>query len=84
MTPYETLSNDPAFKSFVLSRGWNEKTWNESKPWQRTDERVQFNGGLQPTGILRELPGAISETISEQKAAVSNAINKAGNTININ
>lgn len=78
MTPWESLDSDPAFKGFVVSRGWTADKWNASLGWERGAERVEFNGGLQKTGILRELPGAVRETVSEQAAAVGSAVTSTG------
>lgn len=69
---------DPEYKAFLQSRGWSESEWNKTQPWERTAERVEFNGGLEKTGILRELPGAVSETVKEQAMAVGGAVKAVG------
>lgn len=82
MTPWEALDTNPAFKGFVLSRGWTADEWNSAKPYGRAAEHIEFSGGLEETGILRELPGAIRETVGEQVAAVGSAVTSTGRAVN--
>ena len=82
MTPWEAAANQPDYLSFLISRGWTERAWNNTQPWERTAERVEFNGGLQKTGILRELPGAITETVKEQGRAVGGVVQAVNRSVN--
>jgi len=82
VTPWEAAATNPDYMAFLLSRGWTKNAWNQSEPWERGQERTEFNGGLQKTGILRELPGAISETVREQGRAVTGVVKSVNRSMN--
>lgn len=64
---------DPEFLAFLQSEGWTESEYNKTEALERGELRVEFNGGLEKTGVWRELPGAITETVKEQGKAVVGA-----------
>jgi hypothetical protein len=83
VTPWDAAANNPDYLAFLLSRGWTQNAWNKTQPWERGAEYVEFDGGpLQKTGILRELPGAISETVKEQGRAVGGVVQSVSRSVN--
>lgn len=59
-------------KQFLIANGYNRDSYNALDKYERTDLRVLAYGGLEKTGILRELPGAIGETVSDYGESVAN------------
>ena len=82
MTLWDAAANDPDYLAFLISRGWTPNAWNNTNPLERSAERIEFNGGLEKTGILRELPGAIGETVKEQGRAIGGAVKSVGRSMN--
>ncbi len=81
MTLWDALDSNPAYKHFLISRGWNATTWNDSRPKQRTAELVAFHGGLQNDSLIAQLPGAVAETVGGYRDQIATAATATGKTI---
>lgn len=81
MTPWESLDSNPPYKAFLVSRGWTAARWNATQPWERTGERVEFNGGLVNDSLISQLPGAVADTVGGYKKSIVTAAAATGKTI---
>ena len=83
MAPWQAAqTNDPKMYFWLVSHGWTAARYNALQPWERANLRIEMKGGLEKTGILRELPGAIGETVKEQGRAIGGAVKSVGRSMN--
>lgn len=84
MTDWQKVQErDPQFFRWLVDQGWTESKYNRLSNPDQTMLRVEFNGGLVKTGILRELPGAIGETVKEQGEAMTLLAQSANTTLRV-
>lgn len=74
--PQSTLN-----KQWLRAHGWTKEKYDKLKKWEQRELRTEANGGLLKTGILRELPGAIKETVDDYGETIVAASTATGRVL---
>lgn len=82
MTPWESSRPvDQAFAAWMDAHGWTVDRYNKLKPYEKTDLRIQSQGGLDETSFLALWGQAAVQQTKDYGAAIGGAATATVRTI---